>query len=252
MAKTVDITASYVGAEITLVDIYDVWPGGALLSGSFTGTKIKEGIRLTGISNSTFSFVLVDTATSASSAPKFLPGPTISQFNPTSGQAGSIIGITGSGLVGTTAVEIGLQPALFSVISNTNISASVPLDASGTNYILLSTPGGLAAKPGWSYEEGGGPVVFNLGAFIYGNTSTEACSRELVEAGFYSTDGNTIQAVFEVNGQVWTDQALTQAPSQGWYRAPNSFLTNPYLVYFINDQGYVVERTTCLEEIPLD
>lgn len=243
MAKTVDITASYVGADITFVDVYDVWPGGTLLTGSFTDTEILQGKRLTNIADSIFTFVLVDTATSASSALKTLPAPTISEFNPTQGQTGDIIGITGSGLFGTTNVTIGDKIASFEVISNTNISASVPLDASGSNTITVTTPAGSGGRFGWSYDGGSGLVVFNLGSFVYGNNSTEACSEQTPETGLYSTAGNTIQTVFEVNGQTWTDQALTQAPVEGWYREPSSLFS-----YFITSTGYVVERSTCSDD----
>jgi len=255
MTKTVDITASYVGGDITLVDIYNSFPGGTLLSGSFTPLQMENGVRLTNIADSTFSFVLVDTATSSSSSPANLPGPTITDFTPTTAGQEDTINITGTGLVGTTLVRIGDVSATFTVNTNTSLDATVPLNATGSNTVSVTTPRGTANKVGWSYDDGIGPTVFNVTSdgtntgFTYDGRPTVACSEQNIKLNLFSTAGSSIEAVFSATGQVFTDEQLTQLAPTGYYSSPSI-----NFAYFVNNQGSVVEKETCgssVDEPPL-
>ncbi|MBN1368448.1 MAG: IPT/TIG domain-containing protein [Dehalococcoidales bacterium] len=80
----------------------------------------------------------------------FLTTPTITSFNPTSGQQGDSIIITGTGLSGATAVSFGDTAAQsFTVNSATQITAIV---GSGSNGVVsVTTPGGNATKDGFSF-----------------------------------------------------------------------------------------------------
>lgn len=62
-------------------------------------------------------------------------------LSPTSGKVGNLISIFGQGLTGSTAVYFGGTSALFSILSDTYITAYVPARAE-TEFVTLTTPGG--------------------------------------------------------------------------------------------------------------
>jgi subtilisin family serine protease len=75
------------------------------------------------------------------------PAPSISGFSPVSGAVGSTTTITGANFTGATSVTIGGQAASFSVVTASQIVATVPnCSASGT--ISVTTAGGSASSAG--------------------------------------------------------------------------------------------------------
>ena len=73
------------------------------------------------------------------------PAPTVTGFTPTSGPAGTSVTLTGSGLAGATAVAFNGTAAIFSVVSDTQITAMVfPGATSGP--IAVTTPRGIATS----------------------------------------------------------------------------------------------------------
>jgi hypothetical protein len=69
--------------------------------------------------------------------------PTISSFTPTSGPVGTTVTIRGAHFTGTTAVAFNGTPASFTVVSETEISATVPTGAT-SGPISVTTPAGSA------------------------------------------------------------------------------------------------------------
>jgi|GEM_PF-1415708 len=80
----------------------------------------------------------------------YYAAPTISAFTPSSGYIGNTITITGTNFTGTTAVTIGgTAVASFTVVSSTSITAVLGTGTTGS--VAVTTPGGTAAKTGFSY-----------------------------------------------------------------------------------------------------
>src|SRR5262245_43092167 len=93
------------------------------------------------------------TGTSANSFTVTTPPakPTISSFTPTSGRRGSLVTINGTNFNGATGVKLATFAATFTVLSNTQIRATVPsLARVGFQYHWsVTTPGGTATSFGY-------------------------------------------------------------------------------------------------------
>src|SRR6185503_1967551 len=72
------------------------------------------------------------------------PPPFITSFTPTSGPVGTVVTIDGGNLADASEVRFNLTPASFTVISGSQIQATVP-DLATTGRILVLTPAGTAA-----------------------------------------------------------------------------------------------------------
>ncbi|HEX2121657.1 MAG TPA: S8 family serine peptidase, partial [Thermoanaerobaculia bacterium] len=75
------------------------------------------------------------------------PAPTISGFSPASGGVGTTVTITGSNFTGASSVSFNNQGASFSVISSTQINATVP-NCSSSGLVRVTTAGGTATSAG--------------------------------------------------------------------------------------------------------
>ena len=73
------------------------------------------------------------------------PAPTISGFSPASGGVGASVTITGTNFTGATSVKFNGQSASFSVVSSTQINATVP-NCSSSGAISVTTAGGTASS----------------------------------------------------------------------------------------------------------
>ena len=93
--------------------------------------------------------------------------PTISGFSPALGGEGATVNITGTYLIGTSAVQFGgVNARSFSVLSDNSLTAVVDSGANGS--ITLATPGGTATATGFSYL---GPTIGSYSP-VAGNSGT--------------------------------------------------------------------------------
>ena len=84
-------------------------------------------------------------AGTGSSTGNFAVQPRIASFTPMSGAVGASVTITGATFTGTTSVKFNGTSAAFTVVSDTQITATVPSDAT-TGSISVTTPGGTATS----------------------------------------------------------------------------------------------------------
>ena len=73
------------------------------------------------------------------------PAPVITGFSPTSGPVGTSVTVSGSNFTGATAVTLGGTPAISPLVSDTQITATVPAGAK-TGPITVVTPAGFATS----------------------------------------------------------------------------------------------------------
>jgi hypothetical protein len=91
---------------------------------------------------------VVNTLGTGSSAESFtvIPPPSISSFTPNTGEAGTVVTLTGTGLATTSSVSLnGSLNASFSVVSDTEVAVTIPPGAT-TGRFSLSTTGGSATS----------------------------------------------------------------------------------------------------------
>lgn len=112
------------------------------------------------------------TATLAGGFTYLAPGPTLSAVSPVAGPTagGSSVTLTGTNLVGATAVTFGgVAATSFVVNSATSITAITPAHAAGAVEVAVVTPAGSAILPGgytyqspnpglWAVSPGAGPI----------------------------------------------------------------------------------------------
>ncbi|MFM7358072.1 MAG: beta strand repeat-containing protein, partial [Sediminibacterium sp.] len=80
----------------------------------------------------------------------YVPPPNITSFSPSSVGTGAVVTITGTHLMGTTAITLGgTSVASFTIVSSTTILAVVGNGSSGA--LSLVTPGGTATLDGFIY-----------------------------------------------------------------------------------------------------
>ena len=133
-----------------------------------------------------------------------LPSPSISSFNPASAAAGAIVTIDGSGFSSATGVSFNFNPAQFTIVNDSEISATVPLAedrgpiqvtsaestaTSASTFTLLgfyvTTTSLVDARPGFSYsvqlEAAGG-----TGPYRWTKTGTLPKGLAMTRAGVLS------------------------------------------------------------------
>jgi len=93
----------------------------------------------------TGSVTVTTGTTKLTSSKTFKVTPTLSSFTPTSGPVGTIVTITGTGLMQTTKVTFNKLSATFTVNADTQVTATVPTGAT-TGKIAVTTKGGSATS----------------------------------------------------------------------------------------------------------
>ena len=116
---------------------------------------------------------IISAAGTATSTTNFtIPPPTITSFTPTSGAAGTSVVITGTNFTGTTDVAFNTVAATFVVNSNTQITATVPADAS-TGPVRVNNSGVTVASTG----------IFNTGLYTMDNQAVSTCTGTFTDSG---------------------------------------------------------------------
>jgi hypothetical protein len=117
-------------------------------SASFTVVSDTEISAIVPASGTTGTVTVTTPSGSLKSKQTFQLIPTISSFTPTSGPVGTQVTITGSGLTGATKVMFGgVKATVFTVISGTQLKATVPTGAK-TGKIGITTAGGSTTSKG--------------------------------------------------------------------------------------------------------
>jgi len=148
----------------------------------------------------------------------FLVTPVISGFNPSGGSVGTKVVITGTSLTQTKGVSIGGKSAPFTVNSDTQVTATVPVGARTGMKIGIATAGGVAYSSG----------VFNVVPSITNFTPTSGPVGTSVTINGNSFTGATavkFGGVAATSYQVINDQVVDALVPSGAVTGPISVTT---------------------------
>jgi uncharacterized repeat protein (TIGR03803 family) len=111
---------------------------------------------------------------------------------PTSGGVGTVIQILGTGLTGATAVSFNGTAAVFTVVSDSDIQATVPTNAT-TGLVTVTTANGtLSSNQAFQVTTQAATPVFSPPAGIYPSAQNVTISDVTPKATiYYTTDGTT-------------------------------------------------------------
>ena len=91
--------------------------------------------------------------------------PVVSAVSPSSGVAGTVVTITGTGFTGATAVAFGVASAAGNVLSDTLITITAPAHAAGVVAVTVTNPIGTSAPTPasqFTYTASSGPVITSV------------------------------------------------------------------------------------------
>jgi IPT/TIG domain len=172
-------------------------------------------------------------ADSASFTVTTQPAPTVAEFTPMSGAAGTRVTISGTGFLGATEVRFNGVAASFSVQNDTTIRARVPTGAV-TGPVAVTTPGGTAnsanafivpAPPMISnFSPASGPVGTTVNISGSGLATTNRVLFAGRRATFTVLDDNTLSAVVPNRAR---SGSITVQAAGGSVTSSSSFTVTP-------------------------
>ena len=145
----------------------------------------------------------------------FYISPSISLINPTRGQTGSVVTVTGLNLTGTSKVEFGgISTPEFSVIDSSKLTARVPYGALNGS-IRITNPGGQASS-GQLFEVVGDEPVITSFSPPYGipGTKISLSGLNFLDATNVTFNGvsSTPTVLSSTQIEVFVPQAATSGP----------------------------------------
>jgi len=196
----------------------------------------------------------VDGLVSKPNAFTYIAAPTVTGLSPTQGPAagGITVTITGTNLLGATAVKFDTSPATYTVKSATKITAVLPAHAAGTVAVSVSTPGGTDQTQHFTYiaaptidlggvQPSGGTTAGGTTVTITGThfTGVSAVTFDGVPAQSFSFKNNTkITAVTPAHAK---GGAEVDVVTPGGSTAPNggvfTFLPPPVITSISRTSG---------------
>ncbi len=152
--------------------------------------------------------------------------PTISAISPMSGAVGDLVTVTGSALEWASAVYFNGASAEFSVVSDSELTATVPETFDGP--LSVVTPGGSAVSEPFDvlgldlarFEEGSSGFVFGSGWWSWANAGQSGGSAQVSAVSGSSTSFVFSGSVVRWIGQSGPDRAVAQVSIDGVVQDP--------------------------------
>ena len=129
----------------------------------------------------------------------FIAAPTITSFTPVSASTGSTVTITGTNFTGATSVSFGGTAASsFTVVNATSITAVIGAGATGN--VNITTPGGTASIPGFTYN-----VVTSVGNVNSNSVELQVSpnpANDMVSVTHPASVKTTYLKLIDINGRL--------------------------------------------------
>ena len=167
-------------------------------------------------------------------------GPGISSFSPTSGRAGTTVTINGVGLSGTTNVSLngitGVPSASFTIISDSQVTATVPSGATTGPINIISSSKSLSSSANFTVLSSAPPTISSFSPTsgpqgtlitVSGSNFTGATAVTLnsIALGFVVASDTQLSARVPHSGA--TSGAITVTNAAGSATSAANFIMNP-------------------------
>jgi hypothetical protein len=185
-------------------------------------TASVGSILVTVTANTSTGPVAVETSNGEAVGPTFtlIAPPTATAIQPTQGQAGTTVTITGTGFDQVTSVLFNGVTAQITQRSDTQLVVKAPNSSTGT--ITLTFNGGTSTGPVFTYLKT--PVVQNVD-IVY--TRTVYLHISGINFG---TNASTVKVFVQGQEVNVVSEQLTPEPSQVWIVAPDRASPNPFQI----------------------
>lgn len=177
--------------------------------------------------------------------------PRVTSFSPTSGEVGQAVTITGTAFTGATAVKFNVTAATdFTVLSDTSITAAVPVGAS-TGKIGVTSPEGTGSSFGSFFVNPPAITSFTPTSGVAGNTVT-VTGRYFTGATAVKFNGSTASSFSVVSDTSLTTVVpvgvtsgkITVTTPNGTATSAGNFSVTPTLTAFAPTSGKVGDSVT--------
>ena len=194
--------------------------------GVFTETALRATV-LPGLDALTLNVANASVGPNAQNAGPV--APVISSLTPTSGPTagGTSVTITGTGFTGTTAVTFdGVAAASFTVVSDTEITATTPAHAAGPVDVVVTSPDGASAPGVFTYvAPPAAPVISSLTPDS--GPTTGGTSVTITGTGFTGATGVTFDGAPGTDFVVVDDTTITVTTPAGAAGPADVVVTSP-------------------------
>lgn len=203
------------GSTVTITGRHFTGATGVQFNGVAASYSVDSATQITATvpTGATSGPVTVITAAgSATAATDFTvipPAPTIGGFTPMSGPAGTAVSITGANFTGATGVSFNGAAASFSVVSDTQIAATVPAGATSGTIAVTTAAGSATSAETFTVTSPLGPVIGTVSP-TSGGAGTSVTIRGSNFGGVNSVTFNGVSASFRLKG---TSQITTTVPA---------------------------------------
>jgi hypothetical protein len=136
--------------------------------------------------------------------------PSISSFTPRSAAPGMSVRIVGTGFSTATIVRIGSVNASFTISSDTEIFATVPVTASGS--VTVSNPGGIAASTGFIYVPTSA-IITDFGGYWRTTASNPIGTQPDASHNLLGFTHNGVTYSTGVNNSILTNNGISFQPA---------------------------------------
>ncbi len=205
VAAITGTTTTTVGLSTTLSDLTanGVWtssnPTVASINSNGVVTAIGQGTSTISYTVTTGSCSNVATTTYTVNA---APTPTITTVSPTLAVVGATITITGTNFLGASTVTIGSYQTVFTIVSATTITATVPQGTGSSLAVSVTTPGGTVTTSSpnlFTFNTAGVPTITSFSPTSAGAGQTVVITGTNLLNPSSITFGGTDVASYTVN-----------------------------------------------------
>lgn len=177
--------------------------------------------------NTTVTVTTTATPTASPVATTPIPAPVVTSISPASGTTagGTMVTITGTGFTGATAVTFGTAASVYTIVSDTKITATTPAGSAGATSVAVTTPGGSGTRT-YTYAVPIAPPAVS-GISPASGTTAGGTLVTITGTGLTGATAVTFGGVPATSFTVFSNTEITATAPAGTSGAVNVVVTTP-------------------------